>query len=81
MPQLLLLARNDTTTPLTRLIQPANYNSGDSSVTPDMALYLNIVLTTFIDTKLPQYPFRLGVSESEILKLDVGNAKFREEGG
>ncbi|KIJ90417.1 hypothetical protein K443DRAFT_686770 [Laccaria amethystina LaAM-08-1] len=33
------------------------------------------------DTKLPQYPIRLGVSESKILKLDIRNAKFREEGG
>jgi hypothetical protein len=84
MAQLLLLAQNDTTTPLTRLIQPANYNSnrqGDSSATPDMALYFNIVLMMFIDTKLPQYTIRLGVSESKILKLDVRNAKFREEGG
>ncbi|KIK07154.1 hypothetical protein K443DRAFT_673713, partial [Laccaria amethystina LaAM-08-1] len=63
MPQLLLLAQNDTTTPLTRLIQPANYNSNRQ------------------DTKLPQYTIRLGVSESKILKLDVRNAKFREEGG
>ncbi|KIK01509.1 hypothetical protein K443DRAFT_678278 [Laccaria amethystina LaAM-08-1] len=63
MPQLLLLTQNDTTTPLTRLIQPANYNSNRQ------------------DTKLPQYMIRLGVSESKILKLDVRNAKFREEGG